>query len=405
MHSKEKREIRILDDKCVGCQLCVKGCPFGAISMNDKKAMVDLTVCTYCGACIDVCKFDAIELTVESSGEEKDFSEYKDVWVFCEQKKSQVQSVSYELLGKGRELADQLGVNLCAVLLGEKLEDACDEVIARGAEKVYLVDSPKLKSFQDDPYTHVLTELIRKHKPEIVLCGATTIGRSLISRVAVELRAGLTADCTGLDIDPEEKILLQTRPAFGGNIMATIVSPGSRPQMATVRHKVMKEAEADTSRKGEIIEESFSDDALKSRSRVMDIVEELEETVNLTEADIIVSGGRGLGSAEKFEIIKELALTLDAAVGASRATVDAGWIPYSHQVGQTGKTVCPKLYIACGISGQIQHLIGMKSSDVIVAINKDPEAPIFDVATYGIVGDLFKVVPALIKHFKRTLKK
>ncbi|MFH1411647.1 MAG: electron transfer flavoprotein subunit alpha [Candidatus Omnitrophota bacterium] len=395
--------IKVLNEKCVGCTLCVKICPFGAITMESKKAVIDLAKCTLCGACVEECKFSAIVLEKKETVV-SDFSNYKNVWVFAEQKKGQVQSISFELLGKGRELADKLGVELCAVLLGDKTEEACKELIARGADKVYLVDSPKLKAYQDDPYTKVLTALVAKHKPEIVLCGATTIGRSLISRVAVTLRAGLTADCTGLDIDPKEKLLLQTRPAFGGNIMATIIAPNSRPQMSTVRHKVMKEAEADPKRKGEIIKEEFPDDMYATRTKLIDIVEEIEETINLAEADIIVSGGRGVGSKENFSLIKDLALSLNAAVGASRSAVDADWIPYSHQVGQTGKTVCPKVYIACGISGQIQHLIGMKSSDVIVAINKDPDAPIFGVATYGIVGDLFKIVPLLTSQFKQILK-
>jgi electron transfer flavoprotein alpha subunit len=373
--------------------------------MKDKKAVIDLAKCTFCGACVDACKFAAIIIEKEETKKALDLSAFKDVWVFCEQKKGKVQSVAYELLGKGRELADKLGSELCGVVLGDKMDEECKEVIARGADKVYLVDSPKLRFYQDDPYTKVLTKLTAKYKPEVVLCGATTIGRSLISRVAINLDAGLTADCTGLDIDPKEKLLLQTRPAFGGNIMATIIAPNHRPQMSTVRHKVMKEADADPSRKGEIIKEEFPEEIFSSRSKVIDIVEEIEETVNLAEADIIVSGGRGLGSGENFDIIRELALSLNAAVGASRSAVDAGWIPYSHQVGQTGKTVCPKVYIACGISGQIQHLIGMKSSDVIVAINKDADAPIFSVATYGIVDDLFKVVPHLTDHFKKILKK
>ena len=396
--------IKILNEKCVGCTLCVKVCPFGAITLKAKKAVIDLSKCNLCGACAPICKFKAIIINKKETKKAKDFSLYKDVWVFAEQKKGVVQSISFELLGKGRELADKLGVNLCAVLLGDNVEDKSQELASRGADKVYLVDSPKLKSYQDDPYTKVLTQLISKYKPEIVLCGATTIGRSLISRVAVRLRAGLTADCTGLDIDPKEKLLLQTRPAFGGNIMATIITPNTRPQMATVRHKVMEEAEIDPGKKAEIIKEEFSDDTYVSRTRLVDIVEEIEETVNLAEADIIVSGGRGLGAKENFDIVRELALVLGGAVGASRSAVDADWIPYSHQVGQTGKTVCPKVYIACGISGQIQHLIGMKSSDVIVAINKDPEAPIFSVATYGIVDDLFKVVPLLTSEFKKILK-
>ncbi|OGW77526.1 MAG: electron transfer flavoprotein subunit alpha [Omnitrophica bacterium RIFCSPHIGHO2_02_FULL_46_20] len=332
-------------------------------------------------------------------------SAYEDVWVFCEQKKGVVQTISFELLGEGRKLAKKLGGKLCAVLLGDNIESKTDELAWRGADKIYLVDSPQLKYYQDDPYTKVLVELAKEYKPEVMLCGATTIGRSLISRVAITIDAGLTADCTGLDIDEKERLLLQTRPAFGGNIMATIITPNHRPQMATVRHKVMKEPELDKSRKAEVIRKKYPDNILSTRTRIVDIVEEIEETINLSEADIIVSGGRGLGGPNNFSIIKELAKVLGGAVGASRSTVDAGWMPYSHQVGQTGKTVCPKLYIACGISGQIQHLIGMQSSKVIVAINKDSDAPIFKVATYGIVGDLFEVVPALTKEFRKLLKK
>ena len=237
------------------------------------------------------------------------------------------------------------------------------------------------------------------------MCGATNIGRSLISRVAINIKAGLTADCTGLDIEPDKKILLQTRPAFGGNIMATIISPNYRPQMATVRHKVFTPMTADRKRKGKIIKESFDPSFYVSRTKLIDIIEEVESTVNLSEADIIVSGGRGMGGPEKFKLLEEFAHVLGEAVGSSRAAVDAGWMPYSHQVGQTGRTVAPKIYFACGISGQIQHLVGMQSSKIIVAINKDPDAPIFKVATYGIVGDLFQVVPALTQSFKQALRK
>jgi electron transfer flavoprotein alpha subunit len=318
--------------------------------------------------------------------------------VFCEQKNGIVQSVAYELLGKGRELADVLGTDLCGVLLGEQMKAEAQKIIHRGANKVYLVDSPKLKHYQDEPYSEVLAKLIKEYKPEIVLCGATSIGRSLISRVAVSIHAGLTADCTGLDIDRENRLLLQTRPAFGGNIMATIICPNYRPQMSTVRHKVMKEAEINNHYKGRIIEKTYDESIYFSRTKLLDIVEEIEETINLTEADIIVSGGRGLGKAENFKLVEDLAKVLGGAVGASRAAVDSGWKSYSHQVGQTGKTVCPKIYIACGISGQIQHLVGMQSSDIIVAINKDPHAPIFNVATYGIVGDLFEILPELIRQ-------
>lgn len=397
-------KIKIILEKCTGCTLCVRVCPFSAIKVENKKAIIDLSKCNLCGACVDSCKFTAIVLD-KGSAQKKDLSAYKDVWVFCEQKKGVIQTISFELLGEGKKLAKKVGGKLCAVLLGENIEERTHDLMWRGADKIYLVDSPQLKNYQDDSYTKVLVELIREHKPEIVLCGATTIGRSLISRVAITIDAGLTADCTGLDIDEKEKLLLQTRPAFGGNIMATIITPNHRPQMSTVRHKVMKEPELNKSHKAEVIKKRYDNKVLSSRTRILDIVEEIEETVNLSEADIIVSGGRGIGGPENFSIVKELAKTLGAAVGASRATVDAGWIPYSHQVGQTGKTVCPKLYIACGISGQIQHLIGMQSSKVILAINKDPDAPIFKVATYGIVGDVFEIVPALTKEFKRILKK
>ena len=396
--------IQVMLDKCTGCTLCVKVCPFGAIHMANKKAVIDMAKCTFCGACVPVCKFKAIEMNKEAT-QKKDLSQYKDVWVFCEQKKGIIQTISFELLGEGKKLAKKLGTKLCAVILGHDIESKIDELSSRGADKIYIIDSPELKSYQDDPYTNILVELAKEYKPEIILCGATTIGRSLVSRVAVRIDAGLTADCTGLDIDEKEKLLLQTRPAFGGNIMATIITPNHRPQMATVRHKVMKEAELHKSHKAEVIRKKYPQNLLKSRTTLLDIIEEIEETVNLAEADIIVSGGRGVGGPENFSTIKELAKVLGGAVGASRAAVDAGWIPYSHQVGQTGKTVCPKLYIACGISGQIQHLIGMQSSKVIVAINKDLDAPIFKVATYGVVGDLFEVVPALTKEFKRVLKK
>ncbi len=396
--------ITIFLEKCTGCTLCVKACPFGAIHMANKKAVIDMAKCTLCGACVEACKFKAIELR-EDAGAKRDLSGYKDVWVFCEQKKGVIQSISFELLGEGKKLAGKLGVKLCAIILGSGIDAKIAELSERGADKIYIADHPALKSYQDDPYTEVMVKLAEEYKPEIILCGATTIGRSLVSRVAVKIGAGLTADCTGLDIDTKERLLLQTRPAFGGNIMATIVTPNHRPQMATVRHKVMKEAETDKSNKAEIIRKTYPEEVMRSRTRLLDVIEEIEETVNLTEADIIVSGGRAVGGHEGFAMIKELAKTLNAAVGASRAAVDSDWIPYSHQVGQTGKTVCPKLYIACGISGQIQHLIGMQSSDVIVAINKDPDAPIFKVATYGIVGDIFEIVPALTKEFRRLLKK
>lgn len=398
--------IRIITEKCTGCSLCLKACPFAAITIVNKKAVIELTKCTLCGACVQACRLKAIEVEKEKNAcVLPDIKDYKGVWVFIEQKKGKVQSISYELLGKAHELAKKLGTEVGAVLIGNDLADQAEEVIWHGADTVYLVEAPELANFQDEPYTTILVELIRKHKPEIVLCGASAIGRSLISRVAITVNAGLTADCTGLDIDPQKKILLQTRPAFGGNIMATIISPNHRPQMATVRHKVMQPMAPDKHRKGKIIKEKFPAASCVSRTRLLDIVEEVESLVNITEADIIVSGGRGMGGPEHFKLLEELAHVLGGAVGSSRAAVDSGWMPYSHQVGQTGRTVAPKIYFACGISGQIQHLVGMQSSKIIVAINKDPDAPIFKVATYGIVGDVFQVVPALTRKFKEVLKR
>jgi electron transfer flavoprotein alpha subunit len=372
----------------------------------DKKASIDLNTCTLCGACVPACKFKAILLEKPQSKRAlPDIKDYKGVWVFIEQKNGKIQSVAYELLGKAHELAAKLNTQVSGVLIGNELDDQLDELIWHGADNIYLVQAPELANFQDEPYTNILVKLVEKYKPEVVLCGATAIGRSLVSRVAITVDAGLTADCTGLDIDPQKKILLQTRPAFGGNIMATIISPNHRPQMATVRHKVMQPMAPDKHRKGKIIKENFEASLYVSRTKLLDIVEEVESLVNIAEADIIVSGGRGMGGPENFKLLEELAHVLGGAVGASRAAVDSGWLPYSHQVGQTGRTVAPKIYIACGISGQIQHLVGMQSSKIIIAINKDPDAPIFKVATYGIVGDIFQILPALTKKFKENLKK
>ncbi len=394
--------ITVNRESCNGCGACVSSCPFGAIAIVDSLAVIDLDKCTFCGACVDACGFEAIKIVKEEIKPAKDLTGYRGVWVFGEQHETTISSVVYELLGKARILARDLNTYVGVSLLGHGVRVKAQELIKRGADKVFVVDHPLLRHFIAENYTQVLVDLVNKYKPEIFLAGATTCGRSLVSRIAVKVYCGLTADCTGLDIDPLKKILIQTRPAFGGNIMAQIISPNYRPQMATVRHKVMPESPIDEKRTGEIIEDSLKPEIEDKRIKYLDFIKDLTSKVNLAEADVIVSGGRGLQGPENFAIIEELANALGGAVGASRAAVDAGWIPYSHQVGQTGRTVCPKIYIACGISGQIQHLVGMQSSKTIVAINKDPQAPIFKVATYGIVADLFEVVPLLTKKIKEN---
>jgi electron transfer flavoprotein alpha subunit len=386
--------IKIIKEKCTGCGICVSVCPYNAIKLEDKIASIDFNQCTLCGACISECPEGAIVMEEERVKERKEG--YKGVWVFGEIERGKIHRVVFELLGKGRELADKLHTNLSCVLLGGKVEEKARGLIERGADKVYMVEDEKLSEFVVEPYTDVLVYLIEKYKPEIFIAGATTEGRSLLPRIAARLKTGLTADCTGLDI--ENGLLVQTRPAFGGNIMARIICEVARPQMATVRYKVMEEAKRIKERSGEVIRESLKN--IQSKPTLIDNVEDLTQTVNLQDADIIVSGGRGLGAPENFKVIRDLAQVLGAAVGSSRPPVDDGWIPYSHQVGQTGKTVRPKLYIACGISGAIQHLAGMGSSDYIIAINTDPDAPIFKVADLGIVGDLFEIVPKLTERIK-----
>lgn len=395
----------LIDAKtCTGCEACIPTCPFGALSMDKGVAVVN-EKCTFCGACVDVCPVSAITLEKDEKVATMDVSAYKNVWVFIEHERGKVSNVSFELLGEGRKLADVLGCQICGMLLsdGDGIDGFIKEAIAYGAEKVYVTESPVLKEYRTDPYATGAVNLIRKYKPEIVLFGATTQGRDFAGTVATTLETGLTADCTGLDIDLESKLLRQTRPAFGGNIMATILDyPNYRPQMATVRPKVFPMPGKDESRKGEVIRDPLPMTEEQVRTKILEYIKGTEG-VNLVDAEIIVSGGRGVGNGENFKVIRELAIVLGAAVGASRATVDAGWISYEHQVGQTGRTVRPKIYIACGISGAIQHLAGMRTSDIIVAINKDAEAPIFKAATYGIVGDLFTVVPMLTEELKKRL--
>ena len=387
--------INIIAEKCKGCGKCVRDCPFQAITMENKLPVVGMS-CTNCGVCAENCPFGAIERT-EASMSNVDISIYHGVWVFAEQREGKLMNVSIELLGEGRKLASEIGTELCAVLVGSQMDDLVTELFEYGADKVYYADAPELKGYTTDGYTNAIYKAILKYKPEIVLMGATHIGRDLAPSLAVKCGTGLTADCTKLDIDPADKKLMQTRPAFGGNLMATIVCPNHRPQMSTVRPGVMEKPVRVSGKVGELIKLDIKFKPGEIRQNVLEVVKKVGEIVSLTDADIIVSGGRGIGGPEGFEIIKKLADKLGGTIASSRACVDAGWIDHSYQVGQTGTTVKPKLYIACGISGAIQHLAGMQTSGYIVAINKNENAPIFEVADYGIVGDLFKVIPAIIE--------
>lgn len=327
------------------------------------------------------------------------FENNKNIWVYIETEEGKPKAVGFELLAPGRDLADKRGCSLVAVVIGNGVEETAKQAIAYGADQVLLLDAPEYNIYNTDVFGEAMVGLIEKYQPEGILIGATNNGRDLGPCVSCRIKTGLTADCTAIDLDAESGNIAWTRPAFGGNLMATILCPNTRPQMGTVRPGVFKKPAADESRTGEIIREQMK--IPENRVELIKRVREVAESVNLDEAEIIVSGGNGVGSAENFSYIKALVDVLGGAVGASRAAVDNGWISHAHQVGQTGKTVAPKLYIACGISGAIQHIAGMSGSDTIIAVNKDPDAPIFSVADYGIVGDLFEVLPVLTAEFKR----
>lgn len=391
--------LKIDIDGCIGCGVCESTCTFGAIKVEDGHAVVG-DRCTLCGSCVDACEVGALSIERAAKVAVSDLESWSGVWVFAEFRDGRIAPVALELLGIGRQLADQRGVALSAVLLGSGLGEQARELVGFGADRVYQVEHPTLASFTDDAYGNILADLARTHNPEIILAGATAIGRSFIPRVATMLATGLTADCTDLAIRQADGVLLQTRPAFGGNIMATIECPHTRPQMATVRPLVMKPLAFDAARSGEIVEVNPAPALLLSRVEVVESVREAGNQINITEADILVAGGRGLESEKGFALVHEVAELLGGAVAASRGAVDSGWVGYPHQVGQTGKTVCPKIYVACGISGAIQHLVGMQSSDTIIAINRDENAPIFEVATYGIVGNVFEVLPVLIERLR-----
>jgi electron transfer flavoprotein alpha subunit len=431
---KPRGVARLIPGKCIACGApCQSTCPKDAIEMNEKgEPIIDLEKCIGCRRCVKVCPVDAIEMyytpeeekilaeiaarakgtapeevSISEAAEIAEIKEYRGVWVFVEHTEGEPAIVSWELLGVGAELAQTLGVELCSVVIGDKVENLCQEAFAYGASKVYLIDDPVFHYYRTGPYCRATCYLVEKYKPEIVLIGATGLGRDLSGAVATKLNTGLTADCTGLAID-DKGLLLQTRPAFGGNIMATIVTERTRPQMATVRPHVMPMPEKDASRKGEIVRESVPIKEDDIKTKVLEVVEDVRqgaECIDLAAAEVIVSGGRGMRAKENFDMLQQLADELSGVVGCSRAAVEAGWMPVERQVGQTGKTVRPKIYIACGISGAIQHLVGMQGADVIIAINQDKQAPIFEVATYGIVGDVFQIVPAIINRIRELRAK
>ncbi len=327
--------------------------------------------------------------------------ESKNVWVLIEIVRGKLKNVSLELLGQGRKMADALGEKLVAVIPGSGIREFAQVAISCGADQVLVVDQPELKDYSTDGYAKVVCTLIEKYRPSVMLIGATNNGRDLGPRISCRMKTGLTADCTELEVDEETRLVKWTRPAFGGNLMATILCPDTKPQIGTVRPGVFKRPAADPDREGEILSEHVDLKEDEIRTRILEVLAgEGDQGVNLEEAEIIVAGGRGVGGKENFRILRELADVLGAQIGASRAAVDSEWIPALHQVGQTGKTVGPRIYIACGISGAIQHLAGVSSSDVIIAVNQDPEAPIFQVADYGIVGDLFEIIPELTKRLR-----
>jgi len=385
--------------KCIGCQKCIKICPATALEMyftpEELKILEELS------------KDSAVveELDPEAAALAKLLAQYRGVSVFIEQTEGEPAKVSWELLGEGAKLAAKLGVELSAIVIGENVEHVCKEAFKYGASKAYTIDAPVYKYYRTESYQQAVCHLIEKFKPEVILMGATGMGRDLAGSIATVVATGLTADCTGLDID-DKRDLMQTRPAFGGNIMATIMCENTRPQMSTVRPNVMAMPARNENATGEIISVQFEVAEKDMLTKVLEIIRDSHgsDNVDVASAEYIVSGGRGMMSKENFVILQELADELDGVVGGSRSAIDAGWLPLARQVGQTGKTVRPKIYIACGISGAIQHLVGMQDSELVIAINRDPNAPIFEVATYGIVGDVLQIVPALTEGI-RELKK
>lgn len=393
--------IKINVDQCIGCGVCISACPYNAIEMKNDKAYITDS-CTICGACLEACPTEAIIKEKIEKDISIDINDYENVWVLIETANNKARNVSLELIGQGKILANKLNQKLIGVIFGVDIDNIAKDVIDYGADEVITVENNLLKNYNTDGYTIALAKLINEYKPSVLLVGATNMGRDLAPRISCRVKTGLVADCTNLSVDDESGLIAWTRPAFGGNIMATILCPNHRPQIGTVRPNVFKKPERNGVQTYNIIKYNVDLSENDIRTKIIDFIKIAgDESINLEEAEFIVSGGRGLGKPENFKLIYDLAEAIGATVGSSRAAVDAGWIDPLHQVGQTGKTVSPKIYIACGISGAIQHLAGMSSSDIIIAINSDADAPIFNVADYGIVGDLFQVLPILTEEFKK----
>ncbi len=386
--------IRIDQQSCDGCVRCLAACPYGGIDIADGKAVLNLR-CTHCGTCLDACPQGAI-LSDAGTRRIPDFSEYRGVWVMAQQEAGGLHPVSLELLGKARELAEHLGQDVSALLLGDRVEPLVGALFAAGAQQVHLVEHPALAGYRTLPFSRAAAQVIQSQKPEILLVGATPMGRDLAPRLARRLGLGLTADCTGLEIDAQERILRQTRPAFGGNVMATIVGRYSRPQVATVRPGIMKPLPPEPGRQGRLLRHNVHIPSQDLRTTLLKTIQVPRSGVDLTSARVIVAGGRGVGNMAGFALLEELAGVLGAELGGTRVAYESGWIPHERQIGQTGVTVRPDLYVAVGLSGAIQHRAGMLDSRFIVAINKDRAAPIFDVADFALVGDFSKIVPAVI---------
>ncbi len=385
-------------DLCDGCTLCLKKCPYEAIELRQGFPHI-LPNCTCCALCLDVCKQGALQADIQPRTI-PDFSSWKGIWVLAEQQQGRLADVGLELLGKARELGEQRSEEVSALLLGHGVDELAKTLFRFGADRVYLLQDPLLEKYTTEGYTQALAELVTRHQPAILLLGATDSGRDLAPRLARRVGAGLTADCTGLEIDPEEGILLQTRPAFGGNILATIATRFSRPQMATVRPGVMRKTERGPGN-GVLDQEEVTIQEQEIRAQTLEAWTEERKMVDLSKAKVIVNAGRGAASNEGLELLKELARALDGELAGTRALIEEQWLPQDRQIGQTGQTVRPELYIGCGVSGAVQHRAGMSGSRYVVAVNKDPRAPIFQVADWGLVGDLFQIVPELIKTLTR----